>query len=347
MDGDGILALVLAGGAGTRLRPLTDHYPKPVLPFGGRRIIDFTLSNLVNSGIGAIYVLAQYKPRPLIEHVESVWAPMVRGPRSLVRVRVPAPTDDAFQGTADAVYKCLDLLERHRPRVVAIFAADHVYRMDVRQMATFHADRSASVTVAALPVPLSAARSFGAITTASDGRIESFEEKPRSPPPMPQRPTHAFASMGIYLFKPHALAELVAAAHARGETDFGRHILPRVSKTHQVYAYDFAGNRVPGLLDGEEACYWRDVGTLEAYRAAQDDLLGPHPRFRLDNALWPIHGGASDPIQRTFGGDMRAHGHAGHGAEMLGLPDGDIPLARRSSGKTRRVGAADAEGAMS
>lgn len=296
MNNPEILALLLAGGEGTRLRPLTERYPKPALPFAGRRIIDFALSNLLNSRIGAIYVLAQYKPRPLIEHVESVWAPMVRGSGSFVRVRIPEATDNAFDGTADAVYKCLDLVERHRPRLVAVLAADHVYRMDVRQMAAFHAASAASVTVAALPVPLSSARSFGAITATPDGQIESFEEKPQSPPPMPQRPTHAFASMGIYLFEPQALAELVTGAHARGDTDFGRHVLPGASKTHRVYAYDFACNTVPGLLEGEEACYWRDVGTLDAYRAAQDDLLGPRPRLRVDNALWPIHGG---PLQTT------------------------------------------------
>ena len=288
-----ILALLLAGGEGTRLRPLTERYPKPALPLAGRRIIDFALRNLFNSGIDAIYVLAQYKPRPLIEHVESVWSPIIAGPKSFIRVRVPEITGNAFHGTADAVYKCLDLLERHRPAAVAVFAADHIYRMDVRQMAAFHASNGASVTVAALPVPLSAARAFGAITAAPDGRIESFEEKPQSPPPMPQRPTHAFASMGIYLFEPQALVELVTGAHARGDTDFGRHILPGASKTHRVYAYDFTANRVPGLLECEEGCYWRDVGTLDAYRAAQEDLLAPRPRFRIDNALWPIHGGVS------------------------------------------------------
>ncbi len=285
------LAFVLAGGRGTRLHPLTAQHPKPSLPFAGHRIIDFALSNLVNSGFDAIYVLAQYKPRPILEHIESEWSPMLRGAGSFAAVVLPnGDSDGEFLGTADAVYKNLDLIEQHRPDQVAIFAADHVYRMDVGQMAAFHAQSGADVTVAALPVPLSVARLFGAICAAPDGRIGRFEEKPRHPEPIPTRRSHVFASMGNYLFDTEALVELLTQSHLRGEVDFGRHVLPRASRTHRVFAYDFTGNRVPGLLDCEEACYWRDVGTLDAYRAAQEDALGPRPRFSVENALWPIHG---------------------------------------------------------
>jgi glucose-1-phosphate adenylyltransferase len=301
-----ILAFVLAGGEGTRLRPLTARHPKPALPFAGRRIIDFALSNLVNSGIGAIYVLAQYKPRPIVEHIERAWSPMLRGTGRFAAVVLPdGGPDGAFLGTADAVYKNLGLVERHRPELVAVFAADHVYRMDVGQMAAFHVASGATVSVSALPVPLSIARSFGAITTASDGRIESFEEKPRHPPPMPTRPGHAYASMGNYLFDPDTLVDLLTQAHLRGESDFGRHILPRAARTHRLFAYDFSGNRLPGLLDCEEACYWRDVGTLEAYRAAQEDALGPRPRFNVENALWPIRGGGTYPAPASRPAPLR------------------------------------------
>ena len=313
MHGRKVLAFVLAGGEGTRLRPLTARHPKPALPFAGHRIIDFALSNLVNSGIGSIYVLAQYKPRPIVEHIECAWSPMLRPAGRFATVVLP-DGNGAFLGTADAVYKNLALVERHRPDVVAVFAADHVYRMDVGQMAAFHAACGAAVTVAALPVPLSAARSFGAITAGSEGRIESFEEKPRHPPPIPARPSHAYASMGNYLFEPDTLVELLTQSHLHGEVDFGRHVLPKASRTHRVFAYDFSGNRVPGLLDCEEACYWRDVGTLDAYRSAQEDALGPRPRFNVQNALWPIHGArvhtASASPQAAHRGERREPAHS-------------------------------------
>jgi glucose-1-phosphate adenylyltransferase len=285
-----ILAFVLAGGEGTRLRPLTARRPKPALPFAGRRIIDFALSNLVNSGVEEIYVLAQYRPAAILEHVERAWSPLLEGAGRFAAVVLPDGSDGAFLGTADAVYKNIQLVERHRPDLVAVFAADHVYRMDVGQMASFHARSGAAVTVAALPVPLRQATAFGAVLTASDGRIENFEEKPERPVPIPTQPSHAYASMGNYLFDPRTLVGLLEEAHQRGERDFGRHLLPRISRTHRVFAYDFSGNRVPGLLDCEERCYWRDVGTLDAYVAAQEDTLGPRPRFSVENVFWPIHG---------------------------------------------------------
>lgn len=285
-----ILAFVLAGGEGTRLRPLTARHPKPALPFAGRRIMDFALSNLVNSGVGAIYVLAQYRPAAILEHIERAWSPLLEEAGSFAAVVLPEGSGGAFLGTADAVYKNIQLVERHRPDLVAVFAADHVYRMDVGQMAAFHARSGAAVTVAALPVPLRQATAFGAVLAASDGRIENFEEKPERPAPIPTRPSHAYASMGNYLFDPRTLVGLLEEAHQRGESDFGRHVLPRISRIHRVFAYDFSGNRVPGLLDCEEPCYWRDVGTPDAYVAAQEDTLGPRPRFSIENAFWPIHG---------------------------------------------------------
>lgn len=318
-----ILALVLAGGEGSRLHPLTAEHAKPALPFGqGYRIIDFVLSNLVNSGIASIYVLAQYKPRSLIEHVRAAWAPAVRGPERFVSVVLPqsASAGGAFRGTADAVHKCFHLCERHQPELVAVFAADHVYRMDVGQMVEAHVRRAAEVSVAALPVPLEEAARFGVIAARSDGRIVRFQEKPRRPAPIPARPSHAYASMGNYLFAPRALAALLEEASRRGETDFGRDILPRASRTHRVFAYDFSGNRVPGIRSHEEPNYWRDVGTIEAYRAAQRDASGPKPTFSLANEHWPIagrRGAAVEGVAAAHGGDgarARAQARAAGGA---------------------------------
>ena len=288
-----ILALVLAGGNGTRLHPLTAEHAKPALPFAaGYRIVDFVLSNLVNSGITSIYVLAQYKPQSLIEHIRAAWAPALRGPGRFVNVVLPGAdlARGPFLGTADAVHKNLHLCARHAPDLVAVFAADHVYRMDVGQMVEAHVQSKADISVAAVPVPVERASPFGIIAAQAGGRIREFQEKPDRPAPIPGRPSHAYASMGNYLFDPGVLATLLDEAARRGETDFGRHVLPRATATHRVFAYDFTGNRVPGILPREESSYWRDVGTIEAYRAAQRDASGPGSKFSLANERWPIGG---------------------------------------------------------
>ena len=295
-----VLSLVLAGGNGTRLHPLTAEHAKPALPFAeGYRIVDFVLSNLVNSQLAPIYVLVQYKPDSLIEHIHTAWAPWCRGPDPRFSVVSPRSkgAEAAFKGTADAIYQNLDLIARHQPDVVAVFAADHVYRMDVRQMLEFHRRCNAEVSVAALPVPLAQASEFGVMATSDDSRIRDFQEKPARPAPIPTNPHHAYASMGNYLFNPDVLTALLKDAHSRGDTDFGRHILPRALARHRVLAYDFASNRVPGLRPHEEPGYWRDVGTLDAYRAAQRDAAGPRPRISLFNPLWPL-GADCDPAGR-------------------------------------------------
>ncbi|MGB5080367.1 MAG: sugar phosphate nucleotidyltransferase [Burkholderiales bacterium] len=298
-----ILALVMAGGEGSRLHPLTADRAKPAISFAGRyRIVDFVLSNLVNSGITSIYVLAQYKPQSLIEHIRAAWAPALRGPGRFVSVVLPGAdlARGPFLGTADAVRKNLHLCARHAPDLVAVFAADHVYRMDVGQMVEAHVQSKADVSVAAVPVPVERASPFGIIAAHADGRIHEFQEKPERPAPIPQRPSHAYASMGNYLFDPGVLAELLDKTARPGETDFGRHILPRAMATHRVFAYDFACNRVPGILPHEERNYWRDVGTIEAYRAAQRDASGPRPKFSLANGRWPIGGGSRGRVaERT------------------------------------------------
>ena len=212
MDPTKVLALVLAGGNGTRLHPLTAEHAKPALPFAADyRIVDFVLSNLVNSGITSIYVLAQYKPQSLIEHIRAVWAPALRGPGRFVSVVLPGAESARapFLGTADAVHKNLHLCARHAPDLVAVFAADHVYRMDVGQMVEAHVLSKADISVAAVPVPVERASPFGIIAAQADGRIREFQEKPERPVPIPERPSHAYASMGNYLFDPGVLAALL------------------------------------------------------------------------------------------------------------------------------------------
>jgi glucose-1-phosphate adenylyltransferase len=288
-----IVALVLAGGEGSRLYPLTAEHAKPALQFAnGYRIIDFVLSNLVNSKISTIYVLAQYKPASLMAHVNTAWAPCHPDSQGTIKVLLPRSNTlgGQFKGTADAVYQYLDLLQAHAPDLVAVFAADHVYRMDVRQMAAFHRERDAQVTVAAVPVSIEQASSFGIMSTARDGRVRDFREKPRDPAPIPGDPARAYASMGNYLFEPAALERLLKESRRRGDTDFGHDILPRIAPSARVYAYDFGTNHVAGVQEYEERAYWRDVGTLAALAAAQQDATGHRPRFNLWNRRWPIRG---------------------------------------------------------
>ena len=287
------VAFVLAGGEGTRLYPLTAEHAKPALPFAnGYRICDFVLSNLVNSKISTIYVLAQYKPDSLMKHIEKAWSPWFEEAEGTIKVLLPQSNTLAgqFKGTADAVYQYMDLVQAHEPDLVAVFAADHIYRMDVQQMVDFHRGRQAGVTVSALAVPLEKARGFGVLAAQPDGRVREFHEKPRNPPALPGSPRLAYASMGNYLFEPRVLERVLLEARTRGEVDFGRDVLPRISRTERVYAYDFSANRVPGVQDYEERAYWRDVGTLSALAAAQQDAMGTRPRFNLWNSRWPIRG---------------------------------------------------------
>jgi glucose-1-phosphate adenylyltransferase len=287
-----IMAFVMAGGEGSRLRPLTTERCKPAVPFGSRyRIVDFVLSNLVNSDIRSIYLLVQYRPQSLIEHIRKAWTISTLFSEQFVAVVPPQMTRDCvlFGGTADAVYQSLNLMDMHRPDLVAVFGADHIYRMDVRQMVRFHCEKEADATVAALPVPLDQASNFGIIETDAAGRISGFLEKPRQARPMPGDPQRAYASMGNYLFKADLLRTALEEAHQRGETDFGHHVLPRLSRSHRVFAYDFSTNVVPGTKPYEEKGYWRDVGTLDAYFAAHQDVLGMEPCFDAFNPQWPIY----------------------------------------------------------
>lgn len=287
-----ILAMVMAGGEGSRLHPLTAQRSKPAVPFAADyRVVDFVLSNLVNSGIHAIYLLVQYKSQSLIRHINRVWPSAQAMPAQFVTVVPPQMREgpDWFQGTADAVFQNRDLIERHRPDLVAVFGADHIYRMDVRQMVRFHLEQQADVTLAALPVPLDAGANFGIIAADARHRVMQFQEKPGQPCPMANRPGHALASMGNYLFNADVLLKALNDAKRRGDNDFGRDLFPRLLDTCRMLAYDFSDNRIPGVREYEEPAYWRDVGTIDAYYAANMDTLGLEPRFNLYNPRWVIN----------------------------------------------------------
>jgi len=287
-----ILAFVMAGGEGSRLSPLTTKHSKPSLPFGGRyRIVDFVLSNLLNSNINSIYLLVQYKSQSLIEHIRKSWVMSPIFSQQFVTIVPPQMLkgEDWFQGTSDAVYQNINLIRQHDPELVIVFGADHVYRMDLQQMIDFHRERDAEVSIAALPVPVEEASSFGIIATDTDGRVREFQEKPQKPAPMPDDPTRAYASMGNYIFDAKLLMQALADTHERGDNDFGHHVLPRLMHTNRLYAYDFSTNQVPGVKPYEEPAYWRDVGTIDAYFKAHMDVLGFQPRLNLFNPEWPIY----------------------------------------------------------
>ncbi|KAA6185055.1 glucose-1-phosphate adenylyltransferase [Thiohalocapsa marina] len=310
MSTDRIIAFVMAGGEGAGLQPLTAARSTPSVPFGARyQIIDFVLSNLVNSQIRTTYLLVQYKSQALIEHVRKGWTISPLLSDQFITVVPPQMHSGAnwFQGTADAVHQNLNLIEEHAPDYVVVFGADHVYRMDVRQMIEFHKMRQADVTIAALPVPLASAHDFGVIGASEDGRIEAFQEKPERPFPMPGRPDTAYASMGNYVFDAKALVQTLQAAQRAGQTDFGRHVLPQMlASNHRLYAYDFTRNEIPGVKPYEERAYWRDVGTIDAYFAANKDVLGAEPRFDAFNPQWPIYSGNyQGPAARVLGGEIR------------------------------------------
>ncbi|MFN8603621.1 MAG: glucose-1-phosphate adenylyltransferase [Burkholderiaceae bacterium] len=287
-----VLGMIMAGGEGTRLFPLTRDRAKPAVPFGGKyRLIDFVLSNFVNSGIFSIYVMVQFKSQSLIEHLAAGWK---FGGLIAEHFISPVPAQMQhgqtwYKGTADAIYQNLNLIENYQPDLVAVFGADHIYRMDISQMADFHRERGALVTVATLPVPRHEASSFGIVHVEGDGLVADFVEKPSDPPEMPDRPGYSLASMGNYIFDADflmtALKEL--ADSEGGGTDFGKHIIPAHLHNRRTYAYDFATNRLPGEPEGKPT-YWRDVGTLDSFYEANMDLRSPDPALNLYNQSWPL-----------------------------------------------------------
>ena len=301
--------MIMAGGKGERLHPLTRDRSKPAVPFAGRyRIVDFVLSNFVNSDVLSIYVLVQYKSQSLIEHIRLSWRTTGIVPDYFVTVVPPQMRFGPawYRGTADAVLQNLNVVDDFNPDVVAIFGADHIYRMDLDQMLAFHQESGAAVTVAARPVPREDATAFGVLAVDAAGRVVNFTEKPKQPPAMPSDPDRALVSMGNYLFDRQTLVDaLLADARRSTDHDFGRSIIPEMVPTGRVFAYDFQKNEVPGVKPYEEQAYWRDVGTISSYWEAHMDLLGESPRFDLDNRLWPVrsehHAG---PAARFIGGDV-------------------------------------------
>ena len=299
----------MAGGQGTRLHPLTRDRAKPAVPFGGKyRIIDFVLSNLVNSGIYAIYILVQWRSQSLIEHLKDGWQFGGMLPDHFV-IPVPAQMrlgETWYQGTADAIFQNLNLMDDFQPDLVAVFGADHIYRMDIRQMIDFHLEKGADVTVAARPVPLDQASAFGVIATDREHRITGFQEKPAHPVPMPDVPDRAYVSMGNYIFNRDILVKMLVHAQKKGQHDFGKHIIPGLVGSGKVYSYDFATNGVPGTRPCEEPGYWRDVGTISAYFRAHMDMLGELPVFDLNNKRWPIYPAMhKEPAAQILSGVIR------------------------------------------
>lgn len=304
-----VLAFILAGGKGERLFPLTSFRSKPSVPFGGRyRIVDFVLSNFVNSSIYSIYLLVQYKSQSLIEHVRQYWNFSSIVKDHFVAVVPPQMKmgPEWFQGTADAIFQNISLIKDHNADLVIIFGADHIYRMDIRQMIDFHLQHEAYVTVAARPVPIEQASAFGVIMTDAEKRITGFQEKPKKPTSMPDDPSRAYVSMGNYIFKTDVLIEALVKAQKKKEHDFGAHIIPNLVDTGKVFAYDFATNVIPGTKPYEEKGYWRDVGTIASYVNAHMDLLGEKPAFDAHNSLWPIHPqGYEGPSTKILNADIK------------------------------------------
>ena len=290
-----VLALVMAGGEGRRLLPLTLERSKPAVPFGGSyRIVDFVLSNFLNSGIYSQFVLVQYRSQSLIHHLREGWRISTPHPDDFLTVVPPQMRlgTNWYRGTADAVYQNFNLIYDYRPDLIAVFGADHIYRMQIGHMIRFHRKKKADLSVAMLPVPRESATGFGVAETDREDEILKWWEKPEEPPEMPTRPGFSYSSMGNYIFEPGALVDVLRRVAEEGlEPDFGKTIVPMMAEDPKfnVYAYDFLRNRVPGVHQYEEKGYWRDVGTLESYWTAHMDLLGREPRFDLNNRRWPIH----------------------------------------------------------
>jgi glucose-1-phosphate adenylyltransferase len=283
-----VLTLVLAGGKGTRLEPLTRDRAKPAVPFGGLyRIIDFTLSNCINSNLRRMLVLTQYKARSLDRHLAAGWSFLSRQLNEFIEVLPPQQRIDEhwYKGTADAIYQNIYTIEREDPRYVLILAGDHIYKMDYSDMIRSHLERNADLTVGCLPVPVREASSFGVLHVDNEDRIVEFQEKPKEPPHIPGDPEHSLASMGIYVFSARLMYELLCQDATRNDSqhDFGKDIIPNMIPHQRVFVYRFRDK------NRKKQAYWRDVGTLDAYYQANMDLIGVDPVLNLYDRDWPIH----------------------------------------------------------
>ena len=302
-----VLSLVLAGGEGKRLAPLTEARAKPAVPFGGHyRLVDFVLSNLANAGYLKIVVLTQYKSNSLNLHIARTW----RLSTLLGGYVTPVPAQMRsgprwFLGSADAIYQNLELMDEERPDYVCVFGADHVYRMDPRQMVRQHIDSGAGVTVAGVRVPLDQASASGVIEPGEGTLIRSFVEKPSDPEGLPDDPDHVFASMGNYVFSARTLEDAVTSDNKDDDSkhDVGGDLIPMLVDQGEAHVYDFTDNRVPGETERDHA-YWRDVGTLDTYYDSHLDLVSPDPLFNLHNESWPIYTSAPTlpPAKFVVGG---------------------------------------------
>lgn len=306
--GPSVLGIVLAGGEGKRLQPLTADRAKPAVTFGGTyRLVDFVLSNLVHADILRVCVLTQYKSHSLDRHVTTTW----RMSSLLGNYVTPVPAQQRlgprwYLGSADAILQSLNLVHDEQPDYIAVFGADHVYRMDPRQMLQQHIENGAAVTVAGIRAPRAEAPSFGIITPGRDGtKVERFLEKPTDPPGLPDDPDRVFASMGNYLFTTKTLVDALQqdAEDEESAHDMGGSILPLLTERDMAQVYDFDDNHVPGETPRDHG-YWRDVGTLDSYYEAHMDLISDQPVFNLDNRRWPIytHSGGLPPAKFCAGG---------------------------------------------
>ena len=311
-----VLGIVLAGGKGTRLSPLTRERAKPAVPFGGKyRIIDFVLSNFVNSGIHSIYVLTQFRSQSLLQHLSEGWqfGGMLK---SQFIINVPAQmrseNESWYLGTADAIFQNINLIEQFEPDLVAIFGGDHIYRMNVASMIDFHLAKQSEVTIAAIPVARQYAAEFGVIEVNQDGRIMGFHEKNLNAPTMPGEPGRVYASMGNYIFSTRTLLDLLRTdANVPGSHhDFGKDILPTLAGEASIYAYNFETNQIPGEPE-QTVPYWRDVGTIDAFYDANMDLNHVKPELNLYNREWPVRSASySDPPAKFVFDDADRRGHA-------------------------------------
>lgn len=285
-----VLAMILAGGEGKRLYPLTKERTKPAVPFGGRyRIIDFALNNFVNSGYYKIKILTQFKSDSLIRHLSRGWTLSSQ----LGHYMDPVPAQmrmgkEWYKGTADAIYQNLNLIRDEDPAYVCVFAGDHIYKMDIKQMLVYHINKKADLTIAAVPKPIDEARQYGVIEIDSDSRIISFEEKPEHPKHMPGNPLAALVSMGNYIFNTKKIVEeLKEDAAKESGHDFGRDIIKGMYKKCGLYVYDFMNNAIEGMSERERG-YWKDVGSIDAYWQANMDLVSVSPVFDLYSKNWPL-----------------------------------------------------------